>query len=177
MSNITLYIASSLDGYIADKNGSVVWLEEIPNPEKTDYGYAEFLKEIDTVVMGRTTYEQVLGFGNDWPYIDQHTVVVSSDKSYEPRTQNTTVLSTLHRSVIEKLRSQSNNGIWLVGGGQMVSAFLKLQAIDRMLLFVMPMMLGSGIRLFPEESPSLAFKLENVKNYDSGVVLLDYQKT
>jgi dihydrofolate reductase len=177
MSNITLYIASSLDGYIADKNGSVVWLEEIPNPDNTDYGYAEFLEEIDTVVMGRTTYEQVLRFGGDWPYIHQHTVIVSSDKSYQPRTQNTTVLSTLHRSVIEKLRSQSHKGIWLVGGGQLVSAFLKLHAIDRMMLFVMPRMLGSGIRLFPEESPSISFKLDKVSNYNSGVVLLDYKKT
>lgn len=177
MSNITLYIASSLDGYIADKNGSVVWLEEIPNPDKTDYGYTDFLKEIDTVVMGRTTYEQVLRFGDEWPYADQHTVVVSSDKSYEPRTQNTTVLSTLHRSVIEKLRSQSTKGIWLVGGGQLVSAFLKIHAIDRMLLFIMPMMLGCGIRLFPEESPTRSFDLKSVKNYNSGVVLLDYLKT
>ena len=177
MSNITLYIASSLDGYIADKNGSVVWLEEIPNPENTDYGYKEFLQDIDTVVMGRTTYEQVLRFGEEWPYPEQHTVVVSSDKSYEPRTQNTTVLSTLHRSVIEKLRSQSNKGIWLVGGGQLVSAFLKIDAIDRMLLFVMPKMLGSGIRLFPEAGPSRSFDLKNVKNYTSGLVLLDYQKT
>lgn len=69
-SKIKLYVASSLDGFIARKNGELDWLMEHPNPNQLDYGYAEFLNGIDTVLMGRKTYEEILAFDVEWPYAD-----------------------------------------------------------------------------------------------------------
>lgn len=176
MSEITLYIAASLDGYVAEKDGSIAWLENIPNPDKNDYGYNAFINSIDTVVMGRHTYEIVTGFDMDWPYGQQHTVVVSSDREFPIKTPNTTILSTLNRSAIEKLRAQSQSGIWLVGGGQLLTSFLKLDAVDRIILFIMPVILGTGIRLFPRKVPFRSFHLESSEPYTSGVVRMTYIK-
>ena len=65
---LKLYIAASLDGYIARPDGSLDWLEGLPNPKKIDYGYQKFYQSIDMVILGRVTYEEILGFGVDWPY-------------------------------------------------------------------------------------------------------------
>ena len=64
----TVYIATSLDGYIADRDGKLDWLESIPNPDGNDFGYSDFMENIDALVMGRNTYEVVLGFDIPWPY-------------------------------------------------------------------------------------------------------------
>lgn len=73
----SLFIATSLDGYIADKNGGIDWLHSIPNPDKDDMGYVQFTNRIDALVMGRTTFETVLGFDVDWPY-DKPVFVLSN---------------------------------------------------------------------------------------------------
>lgn len=177
MADIILYIASSIDGYIATADGSVGWLEEVPNPEKTDYGYTEFMEGIDTVVMGRKTYEQVKGFDMDWPYPNCHTVVITSDRGYETGTPNTTILSTLTRASVERLRAQSTKDIWLVGGGRVVQSFMDLHAVDRILLFIMPVVLGDGLLLFPGKGTRTQMTLTDTKAWKSGVVLLDYHRT
>jgi len=64
----SVFIATSLDGYIADRNGKIDWLNTIPNPDNNDMGYTEFTKGIDALLMGRKTFETVLGFDGDWPY-------------------------------------------------------------------------------------------------------------
>lgn len=176
MADIILYIATSIDGYIADADGSVDWLEQIPNPEKTDYGYGPFMENIDTVVMGRKTYEKVKSFDMEWPYSNGHTVVITSDRSYETDTPNTSILSTLNRASVERLRLQSTKDIWLVGGGELVTSFLKMGTIDRILLFMMPIILGSGIPLFPGKGSPVDLHLVQSRTWNSGVVLLEYDR-
>jgi dihydrofolate reductase len=95
MADTVLYIAASLDGYIARQDGSLDWLENLPNPDQTDHGYAAFLDTIGTVVMGRTTYEQVLGFGGEWPYATMDTKVVTSRKDFNAGTPSTEVVNHL----------------------------------------------------------------------------------
>jgi len=80
-----VYIATSLDGYIADANGSLDWLNTVPNPDSTDYGFADFMDGIDALVMGRKTFETVLGFGGDWPY-SKPVFVLSSTLKALPET-------------------------------------------------------------------------------------------
>ncbi len=78
---IILYIACSLDGKIADRTGSVSWLEELPNPDQTDYGYNDFLASVDTTIMGNKTYRHILGFGIDFPYQEKINYVITRNKT------------------------------------------------------------------------------------------------
>lgn len=169
-----LYIATSLDGFIADKYGSIQWLEQIPNPTQSDYGYAEFLAGISTVVMGRATYEQVLSFGVDWPYAEKETFVVTSNPKYPIATPNTYILNEVSADSIAFLKQKTTQNCWIVGGQQINQAFLIHHALNELILTITPVALGSGIPLFGAGTPLTQFQLVNTKTYDSGVVTLTY---
>ncbi|PWD99692.1 dihydrofolate reductase family protein [Marinilabilia rubra] len=175
MTKIKLFIATSIDGYIAREDGALDWLYAIPNPGQTDHGYADFYKEIDTVIMGRTTYEEILGFGVEWPYPDCQTYVVTSDEFYEVKTPNTSVLNRLKKKTIEPVKGKSKSNIWVVGGGKIITAFLNLGLIDEMLLSIIPTILGRGIPLFPDAPKETLFELENAETFETGVVNLIYR--
>lgn len=89
MSSIVLYIATSLDGFIARPNGELDWLTSVPKPETGDYGYSELLDSIGTIIMGRKTCEEILGFGIDWPYMDKKTYIVSKNLDFKISTPET----------------------------------------------------------------------------------------
>jgi len=93
MPKTILYIAQSLDGYIARPDGSLDWLTSFPPPKTGDYGYESLLEQTELIVMGRKTYEELLGFGIDWPYTDFKTLVVSSNSSFKISTENTALVS------------------------------------------------------------------------------------
>jgi dihydrofolate reductase len=174
MKKIKLYIATSLDGYIARPNGSVDWLESMPNPNQLDYGYHQFIETIDTVIMGRKTYEEVIGFDIPWPYADSQTLVVTRDPELKVRSENTQLLTSDLKSSLEELRQQSGKDIWVVGGGVLISHLLSLHLIDEMILFIMPIILGDGIPLFPKGATEKMLKLEKVVTYETGVVEMRY---
>lgn len=176
MTKIKLYIATSLDGYIAREDGALDWLDAIPNPEKIDYGYTDFIKTIDTVIMGRKTYEEVLGFGVDWPYPDSTTYVLTSDVNYRTKTENTKVLNEVSIETIELLKKQSKKDIWNIGGGEVITAFLNLGQIDEMILSMIPVILGSGIPLFPGSPKETSFELTDTCAFDTGIVNLSYKR-
>lgn len=164
-----LYIAVSLDGFIATPDGRVAWLEPF---QADDFGYDAFFATIGTVVLGRTTYEQVRGFG-DWPYAGKRGVVLSSqpiadlpdgvEQGYPP-----------FDDVIDALKAQSAGDIWIVGGAKTIGAFFDLDAIDGIDLFVMPVLLGSGVPLFGSSRRAIPLRLKDTKTYPSGVVKLVY---
>jgi dihydrofolate reductase len=174
MARIKLYIATSLDGHIAREDGSLDWLEKFPNPDQIDYGYADFYSTIDSVVMGRATYEQILGFDVDWPYAECNSYVVTSDREYQAKTNKTEVIHDLTSDRILELRRSSKKDIWLVGGGQLVAAFLNLGEIDEMVITIIPTIIGEGIPLFPKNANQTTFKLVNAESFESGVVQLVY---
>ncbi len=176
MSRIKLYIATTIDGYIARENNSLDWLYELPQIEGEDYGYANFYSGIDVVVLGRTTYEEILGFGVDWPYSDSKCFVITSNKNYQVTTENTEVMNSIDKSKIDKIRSASNKGVWIVGGGPVIQGFLNEASIDEMLLTIIPRLLGRGKRLFPEGSFESKFELLESKSFETGVVNLTYRK-
>ena len=176
MKKIKLYIATTLDGFIAREDGSLDWLNELPNPDQTDHGYGEFLLEIDTVVMGRKTYEKVLGFGVDWPYGNCRTLIVTTAEHYQVKTPGTETVNRLDRQVIGDMRKKSMKNIWLVGGGQVIAEFLNLGAIDEMILSMVPRILGKGIRLFPGGPKETEFDLVRAESFGSGMVNLTYSK-
>lgn len=174
MSKIKLYIASSIDGFIAREDGSLDWLFALPNPNKIDHGYKAFLDTIDTVIMGRSTYEEVLGFGVEWPYAHCRTFIVTTDSNYEVKTENTDILSEISTEKISEIRKQSQKNTWVIGGGKVITGFLNLGEIDEMILSIIPIILGRGIKLFPDAPKETSFKLEDAQTFETGVVNLKY---
>jgi len=146
MRHVILYIATSLDGYIAGPSGEIDWLFS-----DQDYGYTEFFAGVDTVVMGRKTYEVSLSFG-DYPYKETR-VIVYSRTPREPNQQATFVSADVAGTVAELKRTPGKN-IWLVGGGEIVAECLRHDLIDEFRVFVHPIILGSGIPLFTHGLPT-----------------------
>jgi dihydrofolate reductase len=176
MKKIQLYIAVTLDGFIARENGSLDWLLELPNPNKIDHGYGDFIKAVDTLIMGRKTYDVVLGFGIDWPYANCKTYVVTGNPDYKVSTENTFLLHELHTGVIDGLKSESQKNIWVVGGGDLISQFLNEDAMDEMVLCMIPIILGKGIPLFPNEPMETKFDLVKAESFETGIVNLTYRR-
>jgi dihydrofolate reductase len=176
MAPIKLYIATTIDGYIARKDGNLDWLHELPNPDKLDFGYHDFYAGIDTVILGRQTYEEVLGFDVGWPYAQCTTYVATTQPDYKLKSPKTELLPTLNSDTIATLRQQSEKAIWLVGGGALVTSFLQLDAIDELHLFIIPTLLGEGVPLFPGKGIEAKFRLKESKTYENGGVMLVYER-
>lgn len=144
----SVFIATSLDGYIADKNGRIDWLHSIPNPNSDDMGYSEFTKEIDALVMGRTTFETVLGFDIDWPYSKPVFVLSNKLKDLPNSHKNKAFLvkGTLPE-ILDQIHKKGFNRLY-IDGGTTIQNFLKEDLIDEMILTTIPVLLGGGSPLF-----------------------------
>jgi dihydrofolate reductase len=176
MSIIKLYIATTIDGYIAKPDGNLDWLTSLPEPESGDYGYQDLLNSIESIIMGRITYEEVLGFGIEWPYNDFKTYIVTNDSKYMVKTPETFVLNADFKDSVTDMKSKAEKDIWLVGGGKLISAFLENNLIDQMILTIVPKILGEGIRLFPGRTKESDWTLTEVKPFNTGLVNLTYEK-
>jgi dihydrofolate reductase len=171
---IKLYIATSLDSFIARENGSIDWLTEYENSPKTDYGYSEFYKSIGTVLMGRKTYKQVLGFG-DWPYEEKKSYVFSRQTEPLRREKNVEFISGDIGEFVRYLKENTEEDIWLVGGSQIIKVFLEENLVEDLIIFVVPIILGSGIPLFDRIQKEIRLKLINTERYESGLVRVEYE--
>lgn len=161
----SIFIATSLDGYIADKNGGIDWLNSIPNPNNDDMWYVEFSNGIDALVMGRTTFETVLGFDVDWPY--NKPVFVLSNKLKEiPKSHKDKaflVKGTL-TEILEQIHEKGYGRLY-IDGGTTIRNFLKEDLIDEMVLTTIPILLGGGSSLFLELPNELKFELIGTKTF------------
>lgn len=175
MRKIKLFIAASLDGYIARTDGSLDWLDDIPNPDQLDYGYYKFYDSIDTLLMGRKTYEEVLGFDVAWPYPDKKTFIVTT-KPVAVKTENTYLLEEGFEQNVKKLMQKDGKDIWVVGGGVLISSMLDMGLIDEMLITITPVILGEGIPLFPNAPKETKLELIHTETFKTGFVNLTYQK-
>lgn len=162
MSN-KVYIAVSLDGYIADKNGSVDWLSMVPMDEETQNLFNNFMDSVDCVVMGRNTFEVVKSFGGEWPYNKKVFVVSNSMKSipneYEDKIE---LVKGLPSEIIKSLNSKGYNNFY-IDGGKTIQNFLNEDLIDEMIISTMPILLGGGKSLFGELSEFKVFKVVETK--------------
>ncbi len=175
MSKVILYIATSLDGYIARPDGNLDWLTSIPNPETGDYGYAALLERIGTIMMGRKTYDELLGFRIEWPYTGFDTIIVSTDKLLKIRSPDTRLLTENLPDVVTALKKQSPKDIWLVGGGQLINAFIQNGLLDQMIISIVPKIIGDGIPLFPKNTLETEWKLVDTQMFETGLVNLTYE--
>ncbi len=172
----SIYIATSLDGYIADKNGGIAWLDSVPIPENEDMGYVTFTNRIDALVMGRNTFETVLGFDVEWPY--KKPVFVLSDSLTEiPESHKgkahllkgtlTEILGQIHKKGYSRL---------YIDGGVTIQRFLQEDFIDEMIITVFPVLLGGGPRLFSELPKKLDFELVASKVYFNQLLQQHYKR-
>jgi len=163
MRKIILFIASSLDGYIARGNGDVDWL-----PENTPSGYGDFIKSVDTVVMGKKTYDQVLTFG-DYPYKDKKSYVFTRNNEYS-KDEHTEFVHDVDR-LVKNILSDSGTNIWLIGGAEIISAFVNLGFVDEIIISIIPIVLGKGIPLFKDIEKEVKLELIKTTDYDTLVEL------
>lgn len=164
-----LYIATSLDGYIATSDGGVAWLDDF---QGEDYAYEQFMEEIECTIMGRKTYEQVRTFG-DWPYPNQKSFVLSS-KNLEHLPEKVVLYSESIHTLKQDLLQTCTKDIWIVGGAGVIQSFLMEKLLDQLILFIMPVLLGSGIPLFGDLVDKQALTLESLESYKNGVVKTIY---
>lgn len=167
---VILYIAMSLDGYIAKHDDNIDFLTVVDSPGE-DYGYASFLKNIDTLIWGRKTYDKVLSFGIDFPHKERKVYVLSRTKT--GRDENVEFVDNVQDLIIE-LRKSPGMDIYCDGGSELVFELLKHSLIDRMIVSVIPYLLGSGIRLFKEGFTEQNLKFRQSVSYPSGLVQLWY---
>ncbi|MDL2205410.1 dihydrofolate reductase family protein [Eubacteriales bacterium OttesenSCG-928-N13] len=162
MSKLILYIACSLDGYIADAEGGISFLDDTPSPQP-DLGYEAFYNSVDTLIMGGTTYRQVvndLSPGN-WPYMGKKRFIYTRQPLDKRGGIEATDLPPAQ--LLRQIRQTSKGDIWLVGGGEIVRLFMSDKLIDQYFIYFMPVLLGDGIPLFPEGFPRADLKLESMQ--------------
>ena len=163
---IVLYIAQSLDGFIAEPDGSISWLD--PYNDNTESTYEEFLKGIDTVVMGRKTYDQVLTFG-DWPYVGKKCFVFTSGEIKEP--PSNADVSRVGGDVTDFVNKEcKDKRVWLLGGAGLTVAFKEARLIDEYIISTMPVLLGAGIPLFPPSKIKINLKCTATRLFKNGIV-------
>lgn len=175
MKKSSLFIAMSLDGYIADSKGSVNWLAGHGNDEDNIDAYSEFVEDIDTVVMGWNTYHQIVTelSPNEWIYNEFTTYVVTHD----PKTASGKIHFTNKNPVelLKKLREESGKGIWICGGANLIQQLVREDIIDYYYITIIPTILGSGIRLFEKADHEIKLRLLKTRSYN-GMTDLIYIK-
>ncbi|MFY9902180.1 MAG: dihydrofolate reductase family protein [Trichococcus sp.] len=169
---VKVYIAISLDGYIAHSDGNIDWLEIVARAEE-DYGYAAFIETIDTVVMGRKTYEKVLTFGGDFPHAGRDCYVLS--RTERPSEGQIRFYSGSPENLLDQIRSRPGKDIFIDGGSEAIDMFREKGLIDSYTVSIIPILLGEGIPLFKERNQELPLKLVEATTFDSGLVQLTYE--
>ena len=175
MRKIKLYIAISLDGYVADEKGSVSFLGGDGSDEQNFGSYPEFIETIDTVILGYSTYNQIVTelSQNEWAYKGKTSYVLTHrDISNEDEiifTDKDIV------DLTEELKKTVGKDIWICGGANVAMQFHKLGLIDEYTLSIIPTILGKGTRLFTDIGFEQKLKLKSTKNYN-GIVDLVYEK-
>jgi dihydrofolate reductase len=177
-SEVIVYIAASLDGYIARTDGSIDWLD-ITGPEEAERSMSDFvelLKNVDCLVMGRKTFDTVKQF-SPWPYGALPIVVLSTTLSETPQIEgaNIRIRSAQPADLLHDLESEDLSRIY-VDGGATIHGFLREGLIDRITVATVPVLLGSGRPLFPETGQELKLKLESSVALDSGIVKSAYRR-
>ncbi len=168
MARIVGYIATSLDGFIVDNEGSLEWLYTSP-VELGEHHYDLFIKRIRTVVMGRATYDWLVDEGAGWAYGKQRAIVVTSRPIDNP-------LGALETrsdvdALIAELRALDDGDVWMMGGGQLQMAFMERGALDEIEIYIMPRIIGGGAPLFPATGFRASPRLVSARQLGQGVRL------
>jgi dihydrofolate reductase len=177
MSKASVFIATSLDGYIAREDGGIDWL---PTPENDsnngeDYGYNDFIKTIDAIVMGRITYELVLTF-DEWYYGEIPLIVLTRKGVEIPNRLSKTVtqMSGEPQKIVKDLAQKGYHNLY-IDGGKTIQGFLNAGLIDEMTITTIPVLIGSGIPLFGSTDHDIHFEHVDNKSYPDGLAQHTYK--
>lgn len=167
---ISIYIASSIDGYIARKDGNLDWLQYGHTGDE-DYGFKKFISSIDALILGRNTYQVVSGF-DEWPYKGKRVIVLSN--TLKEVRKEAELFSGQLTDLLSQLHSDNISHIW-VDGGITASKFLEAGLVDELTISIIAMVLGSGIPLFSIMNKEHQCRLVSSKPYPSGLVQSKYE--
>ena len=165
---VSAFLGASLDGFIAEADGGLGFLKPF---EQEEHGYADFYASVDTLLMGRKTYETVLGF-DAWPFGDRRVAVLS----HGARTAcfNERFLSGTPEEILAVLAADGARHVY-ADGGEVVTQFLAAGCLDSLTISIVPVLLGSGVRLFASSPGLHRLTLEGVRTLSSGLVQVRYR--
>ncbi|MEO3475601.1 dihydrofolate reductase family protein [Roseomonas sp. CAU 1739] len=168
---VRLYAAMSIDGCLADAEGGIAWLAPF---DAQDYGMVGFLSGIGALLTGRATYDQVRDFA-DWPYPGKRVVVLTHRPLDSDPPEGVEAAAGDLAAIVTRLRVETTGDIWLLGGAAVAQAALAQGLVDTLEIFVIPVTLGDGIRLFGREGVPRGWRLDAARPFPNGVVGLEYR--
>lgn len=165
----SVFIATSIDGYIADRNGGIEWLTSFPDPENNDMGYGKLMARIDALVMGRVSFETVCGFNIDWPYTKPVFVYSNTLKEIPAQLQDKAILvKGTVKEVLAQVHSKGYHRLY-IDGGKTIQGFLQDDLIDDMVITTVPYLLGGGVPLFGTLPGLLKFNCIETELFSTGL--------
>lgn len=173
MRKVMLYIAMSLDGYIAATGDDLSFLSMVEK-EGEDYGYKDFMEQIDTVIMGRKTYDWVMNHVPEFPHANLRSYIITRQK--RPSEGNMTFYNDDLSILVRQLKAENGKNIFVDGGAQTAQSLFMLNLIDELIISIIPVLLGDGVRLFDSFYPQQVLTLIKSTSYESGLVQLHYAK-
>lgn len=175
MRTLTIYIATSLDGYIAKPNDDLSFLKLVEK-EGEDYGYAEFTATIDTIILGRKTYDWVLKEIGSSHYDNGERNVYVITRTERPSVGKTTFYTGNLTELVQRLKSENGKNIYCDGGAEIINELLKNDLIDEYIISLIPVLVGNGTKLFKDNRPEQELELVNSKSFDTGLTQLHYKR-
>lgn len=171
-----VYVGTSLDGFIADVDGDLDWLESTPTPEGDDLGFADFMAQTDAVIMGRKTFETLIGFGLGWHYSKPGPILSTiMDSAPEAFANHVAFLRGSPAEIVARAKSLGFENLY-IDGGETVQQFLRDDLIDELIITHIPILLGGGMRLFAHLDRPLGFELVQTNVLASHLVKRQYRR-
>lgn len=175
MRTLSLFIAMSLDGYIAKPNDDLSFLKLVEK-EGEDYGYAEFTANIDTIILGRKTYDWVLKEIGTSHYDNGDRDVYVITRNERPSVGRTSFYTGNLNELVQQLKKGTGKNIYCDGGAEVINELLKNDLIDEFIISIIPTLVGSGTRLFKDHRPEQLLELISAKTFDTGLAQLHYKR-
>lgn len=175
MRKLSVFIATSLDGYIAKPNDDLSFLKAVEK-DGEDYGYAAFTATIDTIIIGRKTYDYVLKEVGSSHYDNGQRDVYVITRTEKPGTGRTIFYTGNLTELVQQLKSESGKHIYCDGGAEIINELLKGDLIDEFIISVVPVLIGEGTRLFKDGRPEQQLDLISTKTFDTGLTQLHYRR-
>lgn len=166
------YIATSLDGYIAGTDDDLSFLSVVEQ-EGEDYGYADFVKSVDTVILGRKTYDWVIAHVPEFPHSNKDSYIITRTPRQGKGRIN--FYTGDLKILILRLKSEQGKNIFIDGGAEIINELLKQRLIDEFIISVIPVFIGNGTRLFKDGRPEQTLKLVDVRKFDTGLLQVHYK--
>jgi dihydrofolate reductase len=170
---VIVYIATSVDGYIAKPNDDLSFLS-IVQQEGEDYGYSKFVNSVDTVILGRKTYDWVLTQVPKFPHADKTSFIIT--RTARPSIGKTNFYTGKLKDLIANLKTEHGKNIFVDGGAEIVNELLKENLIDEFIISVIPILVGNGTKLFKDGRPELKLELVSTKQFEKGLTQVHYRR-